>query len=227
MKREYLALKTVAGMLFLFAAMGAALFLSAGTLRYIQGWAYLAAFFVPVAIITVYIYRRDKGLLRSRLAAGPVAEARPWQKAIQGMASLAFIAMYIVSALDWRHGWSGIPPLVSYLCNGGVVAGMWIVGRVFKANSYLSATIEVQRGQKVIDSGPYRVVRHPMYSGAALMLVCTPPALGSWWGVCAAMALVAVIALRALDEERYLAASLPGYADYRRKVRWRLLPGVW
>ncbi len=233
MKNAVLLLKSLAGMAFLFCVMWAALFLPLKTpafpllwASYPQAWIYLAAFFIPVIIITVYIFVRDTSLLQSRLAVGPVAESRPWQKVTQSIASLLFIAIYIVSSLDYGHLWSRVPLWVSYAPAGMVFLSMMFIFKVFRENSFLSARIEVQQGQKLVSTGLYGVVRHPMYAGASVMLLFTPLALGSWWGLLPAALGVLTVVLRAIDEERDLKANLEGYAEYCRKVRWRIIPFI-
>ncbi|MDR2916285.1 MAG: isoprenylcysteine carboxylmethyltransferase family protein [Tannerella sp.] len=227
MNNTKLLLKSIAGFLFLFAVLSTVLFLTAGTIHYCLGWLCLAALFIPSSIITIHIFRNDKKLLESRLSVGPTSEVRPIQKIIQGVAGLLFVGLYLLSALDYRYGWSGVPVWFSYLSDGMIVTGMSFVGWVFHVNSYLSAIIEVQDKQKVIDSGPYAIVRHPMYLAASVMLLFTPPALGSWWGILISLLLVFAIALRALDEEKYLKTSLDGYEDYCKKVKYRIIPFVW
>ena len=135
--------------------------------------------------------------------------------------------MFVVASLDFRYGWSSIPFWLSVLADVLVLTGLWIVYRVFKSNSYTAATIEVNEDQPLVQDGPYAIVRHPMYSGGAILVLATPVALGSWWALLCAVPLIVVIAVRAVDEERLLLKELPGYAEYRRKVRYRIIPQVW
>ncbi|MCW5853637.1 MAG: isoprenylcysteine carboxylmethyltransferase family protein [Anaerolineae bacterium] len=222
-----LILKSIAGLAFLLLVLGLALFLSAGSLGFWQAWVYLAVFAVCTLLITLYLMRYDQRLLASRVQAGPVAENQKSQQVIQSLASLFFIGLFIVPGLDHRFGWSNVPPLVSLIADAVVALGFWIVFLVFKENSYTSATIEVADEQKVITTGPYRVVRHPMYAGASVLLLATPPALGSWFAFPLAVLVILVVVARLLDEERFLAASLPGYEAYRQQVRYRLIPFIW
>jgi len=218
--------RALAGLAFLMGAMGLVLVLGAGTARYWQGWLFLAVFGSASLAITLHLLRTDRALLERRVAAGPVAERRPWQRVIQWLAQVAFLAMLAVPAIDRRSGWSRMPAWLSLAAEGGVATGMWIVFRVFRENSHASATVEVGAGQSVVSTGPYAIVRHPMYAAALGLLACTPLALGSWWGLLALPPMILVVALRLLDEERFLARSLPGYRAYLEKVRWRLVPGV-
>ncbi len=141
-------------------------------------------------------------------------------------ASIGFGALLVVPALDHRYGWSTMSAGVAILGDVMILAGYAIIFLVFKENSFASARIEVAADQRVISTGPYALVRHPMYAGALLYLVGMPLALGSWWGLIAFAAFTLVLTWRLLDEERFLARSLPGYADYCAKVRWRLVPGL-
>jgi protein-S-isoprenylcysteine O-methyltransferase Ste14 len=214
--------KAFAGLAFLLAVLAAALFVPAATLAWWQAWVFLGVFGVAVTAITVDLALHDPALLARRTKAGPIAEGRPVQKVIQSLASLAFLAMFVVPALDHTHAL--VPAIAGDVL---VAAGLAIVWRVFRANTFTSATIEVAREQQLVSTGPYAVVRHPMYAGALVMCIGVPLALGSWWGFAPVAVLVAVIVWRLLDEERTLATDLPGYVEYRARVRYRLVPGVW
>lgn len=222
-----LNIRALAGLAQLVVIMALALFLPAGTVDYWQAWVFLAVFFVSVFWITVYLMRNDPALLERRVKAGPGAEKEKGQKLIQALASVAFIAVLVVPALDRRFGWTRIPIWGIAVGNVLVALGLLFVFLVFKENTFTSATIEVGAEQKVISTGPYAVVRHPMYAGALVMLVGMPLALGSVWGLLAVLVIAAVIVWRLLDEEEFLAKNLPGYAEYRRTVRYRLVPFVW
>ncbi len=222
-----LLVKTVLGFLFLMAMLALALFLPAGSLSFWQAWIYLADWAVCVILITAYLIKNDQELLAGRVKAGVTAETQKSQKIIQSVASLCFIALFIVPGLDYRFGWSHVPPLISLIADGGVALGFFIVFLTFKENSYTRGTIEVSEKQQVITSGPYRFVRHPMYAGALFMLLVTPLALGSWVALPFAVLMVVVIAIRLIDEEKFLAKNLSGYTEYCQKVRYHLLPNVW
>ena len=222
-----LILRSIAGLLFLIAMLGLALFGSAGTLSYWRAWLYLAVFGGCVMLITLYLFVRDRHLLESRLNVGPAAERQRSQQLIQGLASMFFLLVYVVSGLDHRFGWSHVLPALSVLSDVFVALGLLIVFLVFRENTYTSAIIELADQQRVVSTGPYGVVRHPMYSGALLMLLFTPLALGSWVALPLVLPLMLVIAARLLAEEKFLAKGLAGYDDYRRRVRYRLIPWVW
>lgn len=220
-------IKALAGFANLFVILCLSLFLPAGSLNFREAWVYLLAFFGPVLFITFYFLRRDPELIARRLKVGPGAEKRWNQKVIQSLASFSFISLFVVSGFDHRLGWSEIPTAIVALADVAVVCGLFIVFLVFKENSYSSALVEVIAGQKVVSTGPYAVVRHPMYSGALLLVLFTPPALGSWYALPFGLLLLGVIIARLLDEENVLLQSLPGYGEYCRKVHDRLIPRMW
>jgi protein-S-isoprenylcysteine O-methyltransferase Ste14 len=224
---DNLIVKTILGFMFLMLVLGLALFLSAGSLNFWQAWVYLAVFAACTILITLYLIKKDRELLAGRVQVGPIAETQRTQQIIQSLASLFFIGIFIVPGLDFRFGWSNVPPLMSLISDGFVAIGFYIVFLVFRENSYTRATIEVSAEQNVITSGPYAVVRHPMYAGAMLLLIFTPIALGSWAGVPISILLILIIVARLLDEERFLKANLSGYEEYCQKVRYRLLPLLW
>jgi len=205
----------------------ALIFVPAGTLHYWQGWAYLVLFCGLSALITLDVMRRDPALLERRLRGGPMAETRPLQRLIMLGASIGFIGLLVVPALDVRFGWSRVPVPIVVLGDVLFVLGFGFIGRVYRENSYTSATIELAEGQRVISTGPYAVVRHPMYASALVYLAGTPLALGSWWGLLALGFIAPFLVWRLLDEERLLAHDLPGYTSYQARVRYRLVPGVW
>jgi protein-S-isoprenylcysteine O-methyltransferase Ste14 len=207
--------------------MGLLLFVSAGRLTYWHAWVYLLLFFGLSTAITLDLLRHDPALLERRIKVGPTAEPRPLQRRIMLGEFVGFLALLVVPALDYRFGWSDVP--LGVVVAGDLLFGVGFafIGRVYRENTYTSATIEVAEGQRVISTGPYAVVRHPMYASTWLYLVGTPLALGSYWGLVALLGMLPLLVWRLLDEERLLAKELPGYADYQRKVRYRLVPGVW
>jgi protein-S-isoprenylcysteine O-methyltransferase Ste14 len=219
--------KAFLGLANLMGVMGVVLFLAAGTWRYLPGWIFLAEFSGCALAVTIYLMRRDPALLERRVQAGPVAERRTGQKVIQTLASLAFLSILLVPALDRRFAWSRVPVPIVALGELLVAAGFLIVFVVFRENSFASAKIEVVQEQRVIETGPYARVRHPMYAGALLLLAGVPLALGSFVGLLVLGPFAAIIVWRLLDEERVLTTQLPGYAAYARKVRFRLIPGLW
>ena len=222
-----LVIRAFAGLLFLLIVMAIIIFVPAWTLDYRQAWIFLVVFFVPPLLITIYLMKHDPKLLERRTTAGPGAEQERIQNIIQALAGLAFIAIFIVSALDHRFGWSTVPAYVTALGDVLVIFGFYLVFLVFKENTFASGTIEVVAERRVISTGPYALVRHPMYIGALVMLVGVPLALGSWWGLLAIIPMIIVLILRLLDEEKFLAKNLAGYSDYQSKVRYHLFPLIW
>jgi protein-S-isoprenylcysteine O-methyltransferase Ste14 len=219
--------RAFAGFAFLFAVIATVLFGSAGTLHDARAWLTLAVFFGCAAHITVWLWFRDKALLERRVKAGPGSEPDPMQNVVQALAGLVFLAIFIVPGLDKRFGWSHVPLAVSLAGDAMIVIGFLVVFLTFRENTFTAGTIEIAEGQHLIDSGPYAVVRHPMYAGALILIAGIPLALGSWWGLIPAALLVPVIVWRLVREEAFLAANLAGYSDYRGRVRWRLAPVIW
>jgi protein-S-isoprenylcysteine O-methyltransferase Ste14 len=222
-----LNIKAFAGILQLFFILGLTIFLPAWTLDYWQAWIVVAVFFACTLAVTVYLMKNDPKLLERRVSAGVGAEQERSQNIIQAFAAVAFIALFVVSALDHRFAWSTVPPYLVALGDILIVLGFYLVFLVFKENSFASGTIEVGADQCVISTGPYALVRHPMYVGALVMLVGVPLALGSLWGLVAIVPMTLVLIARLLDEEKFLTRNLTGYSDYQSKVRCRLLPLIW
>ena len=219
--KAWLALATLA------AVISLLLFVPAGTIHYWEAWVYLAIFTGASALTTLDLLRRDPALLERRMRGGPAAETRPAQRVIMVITSIGFVALLVVPAWDRRAGWSTVPLGVVVTGDVLVAVGFVLIARVYRENTYTSATIEVAAGQRVISTGPYAIVRHPMYASALLYLLGTPLALGSSWGLVPLAAMMPFLIWRLHDEERFLTASLPGYAEYRRRVRYRLVPFVW
>jgi protein-S-isoprenylcysteine O-methyltransferase Ste14 len=207
--------------------MGVLMFVPAGTCAYWQAWVYLAVFFSAAALITMYLMKRDPALLRRRMSGGPTAEREPTQRVIMLFASLGFVSLLAVPGFDHRFSWSVVP--VSAVVVGDVLTavGFYLIFLVYRENTFTSATIEVMEGQRVVSTGPYAIVRHPMYASASLYLLGTPLALASWWGFVGLGVMLPFLIWRLIDEERLLARDLPGYGEYQRRVRSRLVPGVW
>jgi len=208
-----------------FVLMGLALLLSAGTVDYWQAWVFLGAGAVSGILLDLFIMK-DPILLESRTKFGPTAEQRLIQKIIVLCAGLPAIAAFIVPALDRRFGWSNMPWWLSPAGDLLILAGMWMVYRVFKENSFGSATVEIATDQRVISTGPYAIVRNPMYASAAVYFIGTSLALGSYWGLIPSVLTILGLVWRLFDEEKFLSRNLPGYTEYCAKVRWHLIPGI-
>ena len=219
--------KAFGGLFFLFVVLALSLFVSAWTYYYWEAWIFLAVFFVSVLAITLYLMKKDSQLLERRVKGGPAAEKEMIQQVIQSIAGIAFIAIFVLSALDHRFAWSTVSPYVAVAGDALVAVGLFMVFLVFRENTFTSATIEIAADQKVISTGPYALVRHPMYAGAFVMLFGVPIALGSWWGLVMVIPVMFVIIVRLLVEERFLTKNLSGYAEYQSKVKYRLIPLIW
>ncbi len=200
------------------------LFLPAGTLAYWQAWAYLATLFVPMFLVLVYLLRRDPDLLRRRLT---MREREARQTAINRLAVVFFVLLYVLPGLDRRFGWSHVPAGLAIAGDVLFLLAYTLFFLVLRENSYAARTVRVEEGQTVVRTGPYALVRHPMYLAFSLMLVVTPLALGSAWGVIAGLGIVPILVTRVRAEEVTLRAELPGYADYAQATRYRLFPGIW
>jgi protein-S-isoprenylcysteine O-methyltransferase Ste14 len=222
-----LNVKAFLGLLCTFVAMAALLFLPAWTLDYWQAWAFLAVFGVPSMAITLYLMKKDRKLLERRLRGGPTAEKERSQKIIQTITSIGFIAMLVIPALDHRFRWSPVPAWVSIAGDLLVGIGFLIVFFVYKENTFASATVEIAPEQKVISTGLYAVVRHPMYMGGSLWFIGMPLALGSRWALLVFLLILPALIWRLLDEETLLEKELPGYLEYKNRVRYHLIPFVW
>ena len=219
--RAWLALVVLA------VVMGLLLFVFAGTVRYWQAWVYLSIFFAASALTTVFLMRTDPALLERRMSGGPIAEKRPIQQFIMLFTSLGFIALLVVPALDYRFAWSTVPLYEVLVGDALVAVGFYFIFLVYRENTFTSATIEVAADQKVISTGPYAIVRHPMYASGLLNLLGTPLALGSFWGLVPLAGMLPFLIWRLFDEERFLSRNLPGYTEYQKKIRHRLIPRIW
>lgn len=219
--------KALVGLLLLFLVMAALLFVPPWTFDYWQAWIFLAVYFTASITISLYLIKGDPQLLARRMSGGPAAEKLSAQKIIMSLTSLGFIGLLLVPALDRRFAWSHLSAGVALAGDALVVLGWLGIYFVFRENSFASATIELAPDQKVISTGPYALVRHPMYVAALVMLLGIPIALGSWWGVLVMVAIVPALIWRLLDEEKFLGKNLPGYREYQATVRYRLIPRVW
>lgn len=205
--------------------IGLTLFVSAGTTNYWQAWIYLGVGAVSGVLLTLSIIR-DPILLENRTKGGPNAEQRPIQKIVVLSTGLPAIAAFIIPGLDRRFGWSNVPSWLSIVGDLLIIVSLWMVYRVFKENSFGSTTVEITTGQRVITTGPYAIVRNPMYSSAAMYFIGLSLALGSYWGLIASVLTIFGLIWRLFDEEQFLAKNLPGYTEYCAKVRWHLIPGI-
>ena len=204
--------------------LGALIFLPAGTLDYPQGWLLMGILFIPMFIAGLVMMARNPDLLRSRLNA---KEKRGEQSLVVKLSGLMFLVGFILAGLSFRNGWAMLPTWVSIVGAVLFLMSYTLYAEVLRENTWLSRTIEVQKGQQVVSTGLYGVVRHPMYAVTLLLFLSMPLVLGSALSLIVFLAYPAIIVKRLLDEERFLASELPGYAEYMQKVKWRLIPFVW
>jgi len=207
--------------------MLALIFIPARTFRYWQGWAYVAVFIICSGAYTVYLAEHDPVLLKRRTEAGVSHEKEFTQKVVMALLFAACIILVVLPPLDVRFGWSLMPWQVSIIGNALVASSFYIFYLVSKVNTYAAANVRVEEGQKVISTGVYGFVRHPMYFAALFLFIGTPLALGSWWTLLLFPVLIPILVARILNEEKVLARELPGYVEYKHNVRYRLIPSVW
>jgi protein-S-isoprenylcysteine O-methyltransferase Ste14 len=207
----------------------AALFLPAGSFKYWQGWASLGAILIGPVILFSYFLRHDRQLLKRRMLR---REPRPEQRLWVRLWMPLWLSLFLLPGFDHRFGWSrtflgGVPPWLSVLAQVLILGSWLLIFQVFRYNTFAASVIEVELGQKVISDGPYRIVRHPMYSAIVLFVLSAPLALGSYFALPLAVPLIALLVFRLLNEERVLLAELSGYPEYCQRTRFRLIPFAW
>ena len=207
-----------------FVIVGLLVFVPAGTLRYPGGLLFMGCLFVPMFVAGLVMLARNPRLLRSRLDA---REEQGDQRTVVALSGILFMAVFVVAGLSFRFGWLTVPGSVQHAAAIVFLAAYALYGEVLRENTYLSRTIEVQEGQKVIDTGLYGIVRHPMYAVTTWLFLAMPLMLGSLAAFAIMLLYLPIIVRRIIGEERVLARDLPGYEDYLSRVRWRLLPRVW
>lgn len=204
--------------------VGLLLFLPAGTLCFAKGWLFIGLLFVPMLIAGVVMFARSPDLLARRLDA---KEKQTAQKGVLALSGLMFISGFVVAGLDYRFGWSHMPLWVTVLASVLFLTAYALYAEVMRENVYLSRTIQVEQGQKVVDTGLYGIVRHPMYMVTVFLFLMIPVLLGSWYALIVFALYPPVIIVRLLNEEDLLTRELPGYAAYKQKVKYRIFPFIW
>lgn len=200
------------------------LFLPAGTFAYWEAWVYLAIVLIPMSMVMFYFLKKAPELLARRMN---LKEKEAEQKLIIKLSLIPFLLAFILPGIDKRFGWSNVPITFVVVAEIVVFLGYLLFFLVLRENQFASRVIQVEKGQKVIQSGPYRWVRHPMYVGAILMYVASPLALGSYWAIIPAIFIIPVLIARIINEESVLTKELEGYSAYKLKTRYRLIPGIW
>ena len=204
--------------------VGALLFLPAWTFDYFGAWLFSGILFIPMMIMGIVMFIKSPSLLEKRLTNREKERA---QKGVVGVSALMFLGGFILSAIDFRYGWSRVPLWLTITAAVIFLVGYALYAEVLRENAYLSRTVEVQEGQKVIDTGLYGVVRHPMYLATLLMFLPMPLVLGSFWGLIPFAIYPVAIIIRIINEEKVLSEGLDGYSEYRKKVKYRLIPFIW
>jgi protein-S-isoprenylcysteine O-methyltransferase Ste14 len=212
------------------AAMAVLFFVAAGDWRWPQGWVFLGEVAVSTMAVNLWLLRHDPALLESRLSSPMQKDQRPWDRIFLPVSLFVFVSWLVLCALDARRfGWSHVPLWVQAIGAGLIALCMIVVWQVFRFNTFAAPQVrmQVERQQRAITDGPYRIVRHPMYAAALLMFVGTPLLLGSWWGLLFVPIGAVGMGFRAVGEEDMLCHELPGYEEYTRNVRYRMVPGLW
>lgn len=204
--------------------VGLLIFLPAGTIRFTYGWLLMGLLFIPMLIAGLVMLFKSPDFLKKRLDA---KEKQGKQKGVVAVSGLMFIIGFVVAGLDFRFGWSKVPNWVSNLAAVNFLVDYALYAEVMRENAYLSRTVKVEKGQKVVDTGLYGVVRHPMYAVTIELFMLMPLILGSWWALMVFAVYPVVIAVRLKDEEALLTKELPGYEAYKQKVKYRLIPFIW
>ncbi len=219
-----LLVQTVIKFLMGLILVGILIFLPAGDLGYTNGWLFIGLLFIPMLILGTALLIKSPELLRKRLGG---REKDSTQKGVVMASGLLFTVGFTVAGLDHRFGWSSIPSWVVILASVILLISYTLYAEVMRENAYLSRTVEVQKGQKVVDTGLYGIVRHPMYAVTVWLFLSIPVVLGSWWSLLCFTPYIAVIIIRTLNEEKLLTKELNGYSDYKKRVRYRLVPFIW
>jgi len=204
--------------------VGLLIFLPAGSLGYMGGWLLIGLLFVPMLAVGFIMLFKAPSFLAKRLDA---KEKQATQKGVLAFSGLMFVAGFVVAGLDHRFGWSNVPVAVVIVASVLFLASYGLYGQVMRENAYLSRTVKVEQGQKVVDTGLYGIVRHPMYMATLLLFLMMPLILGSWYALIPFAFYPPIIIVRLLSEEKLLNRELPGYEDYKKKVKYRLIPFVW
>jgi protein-S-isoprenylcysteine O-methyltransferase Ste14 len=209
---------------FFFPVLAALFFLPAGTWNYREAWIYIAILFIPMLFALNYLMKNSPDLLERRMH---MRETQTAQKKIVSLSFIYIILAFLLPGFDKRFGWSDVPFYITLVADLVVLVSYLGVIQVFKTNSYASRVVEVMKGQRVISTGPYAIVRHPMYTAVSFMYVFSPLALGSYWAMIPAALIIPLLVARIKNEEEVLKKELDGYKEYQQKTKYRFIPGIW
>ncbi len=204
--------------------MCALIFIPAGTVYYLNGWIFISLLFVPMFFLGIVLFIKAPELLQKRLES---KEKENTQKGVVAISGLLFLIGFIVAGLDFRYGWSVVPMWTSVAASAVLLVSYALYGEVMRENAYLSRTVKVYEGQKVVDTGLYGIVRHPMYAVTVWLFLSIPIVLGSWWSLVCFLPYIPVILIRIQNEEKILDRELEGYTEYKKRVKYKIIPFVW
>ena len=224
MTRKQLLFKALAKLIIGFVVIGALLFGAAGTWHYWQAWLFMVLLLVPMLVVSVLLLLKAPDLLQKRLSS---KEQEKEQKVVVALSSLMFIACFLLAGFNQRYGWPQLPLWLVMVASVIMLCGYGLYAEVMRENAYLSRTVEIQENQRVISTGLYGVVRHPMYAATLLLYLAMPLVLGSWIALLPMLFYPLIIRKRIINEEQVLDAGLPGYTEYKQKVKYRIIPFVW
>ena len=224
MNRKKLAIRALIKFLIGLLLVGGLLFLPAGGFRYFNGWLFLGLLFVPIFVLGILLLVKSPELLEKRLDS---KEKEATQKGVIALSGLCFFLGFAVAGLDFRFGWSRVPLWVVAAASALLLVSYGLYAEVMRENAYLSRNVKVHENQRVVDTGLYGVVRHPMYMATILLFLMIPIVLGSWYALIVFAFYPAIIIVRLKDEEALLTRELPGYEEYQQKVKYRLIPFIW
>ncbi|MDP2945516.1 MAG: isoprenylcysteine carboxylmethyltransferase family protein [Atribacterota bacterium] len=219
-----LLIKVLIRLVLAIIVLGLIFFLPAGSIKFWEAWAYMGILFIPMIFVLIYLLKNDPELLERRMK---MKEKEEPQKVFIKLSLLVFFIAFIIPGFDYRFEWSKVLLIVIIIADLFIFIGYLLFFLVLKENTYASRIIEVEKGQKVISTGPYAIIRHPMYVAVLMMYVLSPLALGSYWAVLAILPLPVLVIFRIKSEEKILRDKLPGYREYTQKVKYRLIPYIW
>lgn len=221
---KQLLIKVLIRLVLAIIVLGLIFFLPAGSIKFWEAWVYMGILFIPMIFVLIYLLKKDPELLERRMK---MKEKEEPQKVFIKLSLLVFFIAFIIPGFDYRFEWSKVPFIVIIIADLFIFIGYLLFFLVLKENTYASRIIEVEKGQKVISTGPYAIIRHPMYVAVLMMYVLSPLALGSYWAVLAVLPLPVLVIFRIKSEEKILIDKLPGYREYTQKVKYRLIPYIW